>query len=104
MGSDDVDDGERRRGVAAAGIEQPRAEHRADVEVDDLEVLAELRRPSEEVAVVVHDERRAVEDQLVLPADHVDVDDVAVGVLGPGGHHSLALAVPTLRSTAIRSG
>ena len=57
-------------------------------------VLAELGHPGDQLALVVDDERRAVEDQLVLPADLVDVDDVAVGVLGPGGDHPLPLALP----------
>ena len=49
---------------------------RPDVEVDDLDRLLELRQVADQVAVGVDDERAAVEDQLVLAADLVDVGDV----------------------------
>ena len=68
----------------------------AHVEVDDLHASRELRRAGDEIAVVVDHERGAVEDQLVLAADLVHVDDVAVGVLGAGGDHPLALGVAAL--------
>ena len=61
------------------------------VEVDDGAGLLELREPGDEVALVVDDERTAVEDELVLAADLVHVDDGGVGVLGAGGDHALAL-------------
>ena len=98
------DDRERRGGVAAAGVEQARAEHRSDVEVDDLLALLHLDHAVEDLAVVVHHEGAAVEDQLVLAADLVDVHDVAVGVLGPGGDHPLPLAVAAAGSRATRWG
>jgi hypothetical protein len=57
------------------------------------EVLDELRGSGEQGAVGVDHERAAVEDELVLPADLVDVDDRGVGVLGAGGDHPLAAGV-----------
>ena len=39
----------------------------------DEQLLGELRGPGEQLAVGGHDDRVAVEDQLVLAADHVDV-------------------------------
>ena len=49
------------------------------------------RAASDEVAVGVEHERGAVEDQLVLAADLVDVDEGARRVGRPGGQHALAL-------------
>ena len=50
------------------------------VEVDDEQVLPELRTPREHLAPHVDDERVAVEDQLVLTADQVDVGQRAAGL------------------------
>jgi hypothetical protein len=82
-----------------ARIEQSRAEGRSQRQVDDLDRLAVLRQPGDEVAGVVDDERGAVEDQLVLAAHLVDVDDRGVGVLGTRGDHPLTLG---LASTEVR--
>jgi hypothetical protein len=92
-GSRHGDHREGRRGVAAAGVEQAGAEDRPDVEVDDRHRLAQLREAGHDLAVPVDHEGGAVEDELVLPPDLVHVGDVAVGVLGPRGHHALALDV-----------
>ena len=55
-------------------------------------MLGELRAPGEEVAVGVEHQRGAIENELVLAADLVDVDEGARGVRGPGGQHALPLA------------
>ena len=47
----------------------------ADLQFADSDVFAEGREPAHHAAVRVGDERVAVEDQLVLPAHLVDVDD-----------------------------
>ena len=52
---------------------------------------AELRAAGEQVALGVEGERAAVEDELVLAADLVDVDQRRVGVGGAGGQHPLAV-------------
>jgi hypothetical protein len=46
------------------------------------------------VALLVEDERVAVEDQLVLPSDGVAESDEARVVAGAGGEHLPALAIP----------
>jgi hypothetical protein len=99
--------GERQRHgrVAAARVEQAGAEDGPDVEVDDRGALAELGQARHDVAVVVDDERGAVEDQLVLPADLVHVGDVAVRVLGARRDHALALDLSALEvRRAVRDG
>ena len=75
---------------ASARVEQALAERRADVEVDDEEVLLELARPGHEKALFVEDERPAVEHQLVLPADEIRVDDRHRRVGRPRREHRLA--------------
>ena len=62
-----------------------------DRHVDDHEVLDELLAAVEEVALGVEHQRAAVEDQLVLAADLVDVDERRVAVGRPGGEHPLAV-------------
>ncbi len=79
---------------AAARVEQALAERRADVEVDDEEVLLELARPGHEMALFVEDERRAVEHELVLPADEVRVDDRHRRVGRARREHRLAFGEP----------
>ncbi len=66
---------------------------RRQVEVDDEEVLVELRRPGEDPAVRGDDDRVAVEDQIVLPADHVHVRERAAGLRGPAGDELAAHVV-----------
>ena len=90
----DLDHRQRGGHRSAARIEQPLAEDGQHVEVDDHRVLDELRRARDEHAVAVEHERRAVEDELVLPADLVHVDERARRVGGPRGQHALALAEP----------
>ena len=60
----------RRSGGSAGSTRRGR-----QVEVDDQQVLGELRARASSVAVGVDDHRVAVEDQLVLAADHVDVGE-----------------------------
>ena len=49
-------------------------------QVDDQQILVELRRPGQQFTVGGHDDRVAVEDQLVLAADHVDVGERGAGL------------------------
>ena len=78
----------------AARVEQPLAERRPHVEVDDEQVLGELLRARDEVPLLVEHERRAVEDELVLAADEVRVDDRHRRVGRARREHRLALAQP----------
>src|SRR3989304_5587658 len=75
---------------APAGAVQSRQVERLQVEVDDEEVLLEGRAVGDELAVLVEDHAVAVEDELVLAADHVDVADVDGVVGGARGDHALA--------------
>ena len=79
----------RPRGSSSAA-----AERRAHVEVDDEQVLGELLRARDEVTALVEHHRRAVEDELVLAADEVHVDDRDRRVGGARREHRLALAEP----------
>ncbi len=65
-------------GVVAAGGRQ--------VEVQHQQVLLELRRTGQHLAVRGDHDRVAVEDQLVLAADHVHVGERAAGLGGPAPH------------------
>ena len=56
-----------------------------EVEVDHQQLGLELGGPGQQRAVGVDDERVAVEDQLVLAADEVDVGECAVAVPGAAG-------------------
>ncbi len=56
---------------------------RRQVQVQDHAALGELRGPRHDLAVLVDDDRVAVEDQLVLAADHGEVRRGAAGLLGP---------------------
>ena len=53
------------------------------VQVENDAALGELRGPGDHLAVRVDDDRVAVEDQLVLAADHRQVGGGAAGLLGP---------------------
>ena len=97
-----LDDRQHRLGHPPTRVEQPLAVHGRDRHVDDHQRLDELRRPSEQRALVVEHERTAVEDQLVLTADLVDVDDRAVRVGRPRREHPLASLSPCRRRTATR--
>ncbi len=83
--------GQRLGEGPAPGVEEPLAEDGLHVDVDDHRLLVELRRPGHHLPVVVEDQRRPVEDELVLAADQVDVDQPAGRVGGPGGQHPLPL-------------
>ena len=63
-----------------------------DVDVAHQERLGELRRAGDHGAVVVDDERMAVEDELVLAADERAEGDRGEAVAGALGDHLLALA------------
>jgi hypothetical protein len=56
-------------------VELALAERGTHVDVDDEQVLGELLRPGDEQTLLVEDERRAVEDELVLTADKIGVKD-----------------------------
>ena len=73
------------------GSEEALAERGTDRQVADDEGLAELRSRRDEVAVVVEDHGGAVEDQLVLSADKVDVSERARCIGGPCSEHAFPL-------------
>ena len=73
-------------------IEQPLAIDGAHVDIDDTQLLGELGQRRQQPPRRVEDERSAIEDQLVLAADAIDVDQPAAGVGRPGGQHLLPLA------------
>ena len=62
-----------------------------EFDVHELEVRAELREPRHERTVAADDERPAVEDQLVLTADLVDVHDGRRNGDRPVAEHLLAV-------------
>ena len=66
--------GKRGGAGTAPGVEQPAAECGPDVDVDHEEIFLELRRARDETTTFVEEHRRAVEDELVLPADQVHVE------------------------------
>ena len=73
--------------VAGAG-----AKYRVDVQVGDYEVFLELAAHRHDLAEGIENDARAVEDQLVLPADEIDVCHVDPVVGRAGGQHILAPA------------
>ncbi len=75
----------------APRVQEALAEDGMDGEVADDEGLAELRSGGDEVAVAVEDHGGAVEDELVLAADEVDIAQRRGGVRRPRGEHALAL-------------
>ena len=93
-GARDLDDREWVLGRAAPGVEQSLAEGRPHLEVADDRLLLELGGAGQHLALGVEDDRGAVEDQLVLAADLVHVDQRAGGVGCPRGEHPLALGQP----------
>ena len=86
-----LDRREQRLGDPATRVEQPFAVHGWHRHVDDHQVVDELRGPRQQRALVVEHDRTAVEDQLVLAADLVDVHDRRVRIGRPGRQHPLAL-------------
>ena len=82
LGRADVDHACRGRGLRALG----------HVEIGDEHDLAVLRGPGDDAPIAVDHQRGPVEDELVLPADQVDVDDRAAGLARPLGQHQLAPA------------
>src|SRR5436190_3080598 len=78
---------------AAADVPQPAPDGVGGLDVGYEERLLEARSAREEAALSVEDERIAVEEQLVLPADRVAESDEAGVVTGPGCKHLLPLAV-----------
>ena len=75
-----------------ARVAQPRGQRRLQVDGADDERLLELRRAHEHAALVVEQQRVAVEQQLVLAADHVAEGDRAQVVARALDQHPLALA------------
>src|SRR5690606_28155017 len=62
-------------------------------ELDDVDAFLELRRAEYEPALRVERERAAVEHELVLAADHVEIHDRQPGLPRPRREHALARAV-----------
>ena len=79
------------RGHALARVAQARGPGRLDVDVGDEQLLGELRRSRGDAALVVGDERVAVEDELVLAADERAERHRGEVVAGALGDHLLAL-------------
>ncbi len=77
---------------ASTRIERPAAERGVHVDVADEQVLLELLGPGHEVTALVEQHRRAVEDELVLAADEVDIEDGHRRVGRARREHRLALA------------
>ena len=71
----DLDLGQGAGARTTAWVEQAPTERGAHVDVDDQQVFLELLGARDEVTALVEQHRRAVEDQFVLPADEVDVED-----------------------------
>ena len=88
LGHDDLR--QRHLRDAAPRVEQALAVDGRHRHVDDEQGLGELRTAGEQVALGVERERAAVEHELVLPADLVDVDQRRVGVGGTRRQHLLA--------------
>ena len=81
---------QRQRLDATTRIELPLVERGPNIDVDDEQVLDELLGPRDEESLLVEHERRAVEDELVLPTDEVRVDDRHRRVGGARREHRLA--------------
>src|SRR6185437_15705615 len=65
----------------------------ATLEIDEVSAFLEGWRTHDDVALGIHHERVAVEHQLVLSADHVDVRDGQSNVEHARTDHRLALAL-----------
>ena len=73
-----------------------------EVEVDEEAILFELRRPMDHFAVRRQDHRVAVEHQLVLAADHVQIHDRHPGGPSPLAEHLLPVRSPCRGDRATR--
>jgi hypothetical protein len=86
---------EHDRAVDLLDLAGPRAapvdRERAVLDLDHEQVLVEARGPADDLAVGRHHERASVEDQLVLTADRVHVDDPRAGLRHACPQHVLAL-------------
>ena len=78
---------------AASDVAKPARDHRLGLDVDDEERLLEPRGAGDDLALVVEDDRVAVEDELVLSADRVAKRDERGVVAGPRREHLLPLPV-----------
>ncbi len=78
---------------APARVREAPADHRARLDVEHEQALLETRRASQHLALVVDDDRVAVEDQLVLAADEVAEGEEARVVARARDEHLLALAI-----------
>ncbi len=96
LGREGSEVGHHRRHLARrrprAGVAQARGPRGLDVDVAHQELLGELRRAGDHVAVVVDHERVTVEDQLVLAADERAEGHRGEAVARALGDHLLALA------------
>ena len=88
----DLDQLHRLVGTVTARIEQSLAIHRIDLDVGDQQFFAQQRRTRSQCPLGVKHHAAAVEDELVLPADLVDVHQCAAGVGRPRRKHAFALA------------
>ncbi len=87
----DVDQGHLDLGSPAAWIEQALAVHGLDVHLGDQQFFDELRGTGDERAVGIEHKRTAVEDQLVLAAHLVDIDERTACIRSPRRQHALAI-------------
>jgi hypothetical protein len=76
---------------SAPRVEQATPERGTHLDVDDQQVFDELTRARHESTALVEHHRRAVEDQLVLPADQVHIEHGHRRVGGARGQHGFAL-------------
>ena len=98
----DLDLRQRQRLDPAARVELALAERGPHVDVDDEQVGDELLAARDQRALLVEDERRAVEHELVLAADEVRVDDRHRRVGRHGSRASSRARRAAARSTATR--
>ena len=70
---------------------EPVAQHEIDVEVGEEKGFVEALGPGEQLARGVEDHAAAIEDQLVLAADEIDVADEDALVGGAGGEELVAV-------------
>ncbi len=89
---DELDRGHRLAGaveLAPADVAEPPPEGRRGIDVRDEQVLLEPGRARDDLARVVEDDRVAVEDELVLPADEVAEREKRGRVARAGDEHLL---------------
>ena len=79
--------------LATTRVAQAGAERGVEVEIGDDQVLLERPAARDRFAELVDDEAAAVEDQLVLAADLVDVGERDHVVGRPGRHHASGAAL-----------